>query len=154
MVQKIGPRELELRRMREDRFRAVRRPKATSAADVKKKLQAADNAAEARATLADCNQKAQNSRIGDEQRKDDDPMAKKTKAKKAKTTKAANNPRKNTKSAKAVALLMRPDGASGKDILKATGWPTISMPAFAKTQGLKLRKEKTENGLRYYGARG
>lgn len=81
-------------------------------------------------------------------------MAKKTKAKKAKTTKAANNPRKNTKSAKAVALLMRPDGASGKDILKATGWPTISMPAFAKTQGLKLRKEKTENGLRYYGARG
>lgn len=40
------------------------------------------------------------------------------------------------------ALLKRPGGCTSKDVLKATGWPAVSMPAMAKAAGLKLKKEK------------
>lgn len=76
---------------------------------------------------------------------------------KAKETKGKANgnghARKGSKAAKIEALLLRPDGCSNKEVLKATGWPTISMPAIAKSLGLKLRKQKTDDGLRYYGSR-
>jgi Protein of unknown function (DUF3489) len=49
-------------------------------------------------------------------------------------------------------LLKRKNGCTGKDVKQATGWPTVSMPALAKACGLKLRKEKTDKGMRYYGS--
>lgn len=39
-------------------------------------------------------------------------------------------------------LMLRPEGCTTKDVLAATGWPAVSMPAQAKLAGLTLRKEK------------
>lgn len=49
-------------------------------------------------------------------------------------------------------LLKRKNGCTGKDVKAATGWPSVSMPAIAKSCGLKLRIEKTDKGNRYYGS--
>lgn len=50
-------------------------------------------------------------------------------------------------------LLMRPEGCTTEDCLKATGWPALSMPQQAKAAGLTLRKEKTKGeATRYWGA--
>jgi len=46
-----------------------------------------------------------------------------------------------TKRSLCLALLRRPSGATAKDLLAATDWPAISVPATTKGQG-KLRKEK------------
>lgn len=48
-------------------------------------------------------------------------------------------------------LLLRKEGCTTADVLKATGWPSVSMPAQAKMVGLKLRKEKEGKVTRYYG---
>jgi len=49
------------------------------------------------------------------------------------------------------ALLTRPAGCTGRELLDATGWPAISVPATAKASGLKLRKEKVGKVTTYYG---
>lgn len=48
-------------------------------------------------------------------------------------------------------LLQRPEGATSKELLDATNWPSISVPASAKAAGLELRKEKVDGKTRYYG---
>jgi hypothetical protein len=49
-------------------------------------------------------------------------------------------------------LLTRPEGCTSKDVMQATGWPSVSMPAQAKAAGLVLRKDKPADGpTRYYG---
>ncbi len=106
-------------------------------------------------TVAKANEKRQKQGLPPIESK---PPAEDTTMPKAKKkAKAANgksgDARKGSKSAKIAALLMRPTGCTSKEVLKATGWPTISMPAISKTLGLKLRKEKTDDGLRYYGSR-
>ncbi len=50
-------------------------------------------------------------------------------------------------------LLTRPGGCTTKDVLEATGWPTVSMPAQAKVAGLVLVKTKTD-GVTRYSAKG
>jgi hypothetical protein len=50
-------------------------------------------------------------------------------------------------------LLMRAEGCTTKDILEATGWPAVSVPAQAKVVGLKLRKEKVDEVTRYWGSK-
>jgi Protein of unknown function (DUF3489) len=40
------------------------------------------------------------------------------------------------------ALLTREGGCTGADILKATGWPSVSVPQQAKAAGLTLHKSK------------
>jgi hypothetical protein len=60
---------------------------------------------------------------------------------------------RSSKAAKIAEMLLRKEGCSAKEVLKATGWPTVSMPAQAKMVGLKLKKEKTDSGLRYYGSK-
>lgn len=50
-----------------------------------------------------------------------------------------------------VKLLTREGGCTTKDILKATGWPAVSVPQQARAAGLKLRKEKRD-GVTYYSA--
>lgn len=49
------------------------------------------------------------------------------------------------------ALLTRASGCTSRDLLDATGWPAISVPATAKASGLKLRKEKVGKVTTYYG---
>lgn len=51
-----------------------------------------------------------------------------------------------------VALLRRPDGATTADILKLTGWPTVSVPAQAAAAGVEYRSEKGEDGVTRYWA--
>ena len=50
-------------------------------------------------------------------------------------------------------LLTRPGGCTAKDVLEATGWPSVSMPAQAKAAGLVLTKSKA-NGVTRYSANG
>lgn len=50
-------------------------------------------------------------------------------------------------------LLQRPEGCTTKDVLTATGWPSVSMPAQARTVGLALTKEKRDGAIRYFGKR-
>jgi hypothetical protein len=52
-------------------------------------------------------------------------------------------------------LLKRPQGASLKDLLKATGWQPHSVRGFlsgtvAGKMGLKIQSSKTESGERRY----
>ncbi|MBS0369052.1 MAG: DUF3489 domain-containing protein [Proteobacteria bacterium] len=58
---------------------------------------------------------------------------------------------RGAKVAAIAALLQRPNGCTTKDILDATGWPTVSVPAQAKAAGLKLTKTKDGRGFRYHG---
>lgn len=46
-------------------------------------------------------------------------------------------------------LLKRPGGCTTKDVLAATGWPSVSMPQQAKAAGLVLIKEKVDGVTRY-----
>jgi uncharacterized protein DUF3489 len=176
---KPGPRELELRAMRENRVSELtlkrvkhRVPASFSDAEAEamierrsaeKKAKASERIARMKQALADkeqqqidkANEKRQKMGLAtiepiESETTKEDVMAK---AKKPKAAKAKSNggKRAGNKSAKVVQFLTRPEGCTNKEVLKALGWPTISMPAMAKAQGLKLRKEKTEDGLRYYG---
>lgn len=61
-------------------------------------------------------------------------------------------PRAGSKLAIVVDLLKRPEGCTTKDVLAATGWPTVSMPQQAKAAGLALKKEKDGKVTRYRAA--
>lgn len=70
---------------------------------------------------------------------------------KAKAEKAAAEPRGQSKREQAAALLQRPEGCTSKDILDATQWPAVSVPAVAKASKLALRQEKEGKVTRYWG---
>ena len=78
------------------------------------------------------------------------------KAKKsAASSKKATSVRPGTKTAKILALLGRPRGASLKEIVKATNWQAHSVRGFlsgvvAKQMGLKLRATKDDSGVFRY----
>ena len=78
------------------------------------------------------------------------------KAKKgAKQAKQAAGAREGGKAAKVLGLLRRPDGASLKELMKATGWLAHSVRGFlsgtvAKRMKLKLVSAKSEDGERRY----
>lgn len=44
-------------------------------------------------------------------------------------------------------------GVTAKELCEAVGWPSISVPAQAKTVGLTLRKEKVDGMTKYWGTR-
>jgi hypothetical protein len=85
--------------------------------------------------------------------------ASKAKAKvvKAKTAKAKNSNGTGTRGAKTqliAELLTRKSGCTTADVLAATGWTAVSMPAMAKACGLTLRKEKEAGSVtKYFGER-
>lgn len=61
-------------------------------------------------------------------------------------------PREGSKLVQIVALLTRPEGATTREILDATGWPAVSVPQQAKAGGLDLRKQKLPGQRsRYFG---
>lgn len=60
--------------------------------------------------------------------------------------------REGTKLATIVGLLGRPGGCTAAEILKATGWPSVSVPQQAKAAGLTLLKEKDGKVIRYRSA--
>lgn len=79
------------------------------------------------------------------------PRAKKT----AQQAKPPAGARQGSKTAKVLDLLKRPDGASLKDIMKATGWQPHSVRGFisgtlGKKMGLTVASTKREDGERVY----
>jgi hypothetical protein len=65
---------------------------------------------------------------------------------------ASDGPRAGSKTALVADLLARKEGCTTADVLKATGWPAVSLPAMAKAIGVKLRKEKDGKVSRYWAA--
>ena len=78
--------------------------------------------------------------------------------KSAKGSKASAGAREGSKAAKVLALLRRPDGATLKELRKATGWQPHSVRGFLSTagkkMGLKLQSTKAEGGKRSYSIKG
>lgn len=66
----------------------------------------------------------------------------------------AADPPAGSKTAMIADLMMRPGGCTTADVLAATGWTAVSMPAQAALAGLDLRKERVGGLTRYYGTRG
>jgi hypothetical protein len=62
------------------------------------------------------------------------------------------DPRPGTKTALVGEMLRRKQGCTSAEVLAATGWPSVSMPAQAKAVGVKLRKEKDGKVSRYWAA--
>ena len=67
--------------------------------------------------------------------------------------------REGSKAAKVLGLLRRPDGASLKELMKATGWLAHSVCGYlsgtvSKRMKLKLVSAKSEGGERRYSVRG
>lgn len=60
--------------------------------------------------------------------------------------------RPGSKLAIVVDLLKRPEGCTTAEILKATEWPSVSVPQQARMAGLELRKEKNAEGVTVYRA--
>ncbi len=56
-----------------------------------------------------------------------------------------------TKREIAATLLCRSGGATAREILDATGWPAVSVPAIAKASNLNMRQEKDGRVTRYFG---
>jgi Protein of unknown function (DUF3489) len=82
--------------------------------------------------------------------------AKKThvRAKLAKSEKNSKDIRQGSKTAKVLHLLKRPSGATGTDLMKATGWQAHSVRGFisgvlGRKMGFKI-KSAVENGARRY----
>lgn len=66
----------------------------------------------------------------------------------------ARKPRSGSKTDLIAALLLRAEGCTTEDVLAATGWPSVSMPASAKVSGLTLRKERLPGQpTRYWGSK-
>jgi hypothetical protein len=68
---------------------------------------------------------------------------------------AAPTARDGSKKASVLEMLKRPDGASLKDIMEATGWQAHSVRGFisgslTKKMGLKIESLKREDGVRVY----
>lgn len=83
------------------------------------------------------------------------PVVGKTSAKKPETVMAdppQTTVRPGSKLETIVKLLTREEGCTTADVLKATGWPSVSMPQQAKAAGLTLHKEKAGGVTRYRAA--
>lgn len=65
---------------------------------------------------------------------------------------ATDGPRAGSKAAIIGGLLRQKGGTTVAEVLKATGWPTVSMPAQARAAGVGLRKEKIDGVGRYFAA--
>jgi uncharacterized protein DUF3489 len=76
-----------------------------------------------------------------------------------KGAKKATGTRDGSKAAKVLDLLKRPDGASAKKLMKATGWQPHSVRGFlsgtvGKKLGLTVVSTKGEDGERTYSVKG
>ena len=71
---------------------------------------------------------------------------------------AKSSARTGSKTAKVLGLLRRSGGASGKELMKATGWQAHSVRGFlsgvlGKKMGLTVTSTKTDNGERRYSVK-
>jgi len=87
------------------------------------------------------------------------PIIPASKAHTSPTLAKATKPRTGTKTAKVLALLKRPGGASLNELLKLTGWQKHSVRGFlsatvSKKLGLNVTSLKGKNGERRYSVKG
>lgn len=177
-INKIGSKEAQLREMRDDQAKEAKTAAKAAKAKPAKMTPKPDitavavdglsviTAPEAEAPLAKTPDMMANVAITTSEPVDD-PLAlkqepsEKMRTKKTSKQKANANARsavtgkskRGAKTAKIMALLKRKEGCTVKDVLRATQWPSISMPATAKAAGIKLRKEKKKGEpTRYYAA--
>lgn len=75
-----------------------------------------------------------------------------TPKKASKARKAGTELRPGSKSALIADMLRRKNGCTTAEVLKATGWPAVSMPQQARVAGIKLVKEKDGKVTRYRAA--
>jgi hypothetical protein len=68
------------------------------------------------------------------------------------TSKRTDEPRSGSKLAAIAKLLQRKDGCTRADVLKATGWPSVSMQQQARAAGLKLKMSKEKGEPTVYRA--
>lgn len=85
--------------------------------------------------------------------------AKKATPKKKVPRSARNDAREGSKTATILELLKRPEGATAKELLKATGWQPHSLRGFlsgtvGKKMGLAVTSTKGVDGERCYSIRG
>jgi Protein of unknown function (DUF3489) len=76
----------------------------------------------------------------------------------AKSPKKGNSARQGSKTAKCMALLKRPGGATGAELMKATGWQAHSVRGFisgvlGRRMGLKV-SSAADGGQRRYSLKG
>ena len=81
-----------------------------------------------------------------------------TPAKKAPKSEQAGHARDGSKTAKILDLLKRPNGATTRELLKATGWQAHSLRGFlsgtvGKKMGLAVTSSKNEDGERNYSVK-
>lgn len=72
-------------------------------------------------------------------------------AKAPKEKEARVNGNGHSKTALVGEMLLRKGGCTSPEILEATGWPAVSVPAIAKANNLDLRKEKVGRTTTYFG---
>lgn len=77
-------------------------------------------------------------------------VKKKPKQKIRTAIKTKTSSKKITKTDQIVKLLQRAEGCTTADVLKETGWPSVSMPQMAKAAGITLATEKTGRITRYW----
>jgi hypothetical protein len=70
----------------------------------------------------------------------------------------ATGARAGSKTAKVLDLLKRPDGATAKELMKATGWLSHSVRGFisgtlGKKMGLTVKSTQSEDGERSYSVK-
>lgn len=134
---KIGPKEQQLRDLRENR--PARSPVITKKEKTMK-------------TSTKKTKPLPAPKVG-AKRKTKEPVARKTaEAKEATPDEKPKGVRSGTKLETVISMLKRPQGCTTKEALEATGWPAISMPQQARAAGIELRKEKEGNATRYYAA--
>jgi Protein of unknown function (DUF3489) len=86
------------------------------------------------------------------------PAKKGAKAPKKATSAKAEGARKGSKTAKVLALLKRPGGATLKELMKATGWMPHSVRGFisaviGKKMSLTVKSTKAQDGERSYSVK-
>ena len=137
----IGPKEQALREQREAKFRG-RNPAAST------------TTAQLRALQENVKMKTKTEKKTAAPKRKAKGRASKTKAVRpaavAKPSSSDGAPR-GEKLAAISSLLTRKGGCTAADILEATGWPTVSVPAQAKAAGLALTKTKEGRTFRYHG---
>ena len=74
----------------------------------------------------------------------------KVKTKSPRKAKAAGEFKKGSKMELVYNLFTRKSGVTSDEMLKATGWKAVGMIQQAKACGLKIKKEKTDKGTRYF----
>jgi hypothetical protein len=59
----------------------------------------------------------------------------------------------NSKTQKVIALMKRAAGVTREEVLKLTGWKAVSMQALAKSAGVTLKIDNSEQPYRYRAAK-